>query len=274
MFREIKKTTGSCNAVADRILLVVDDELGIKKFNRQIGQQVRDSGHEIYTAGSAEEAVMKVLQLREEGRRAVAGFFNMRLLGEHGGIQTLLRIRAVDPLFLFVIVVTHGQDQLLELVGDLFQDAPDDWDFLRSPTSSGEILQKIRRVIAASNRRQDIYRLIRRYRRLEERFEHLTRELASTVAHRINNPIAFIQSNLSSLARHTQKIETYAAYVASGEEMFSRRQDEEARAFYRQMQQLRKELKLDFVLDDLGPLIKQSLNGTKRVKRIVQEMRK
>ncbi len=86
--------------------------------------------------------------------------------------------------------------------------------------------------------------------------ETITLELlAERVAHEINNPLACVQANLSSLARYASKIAAYAEHVVGGEPLFARQDDEEAQRFFARTRRLREELKLDFVLGDLGDLI-------------------
>ena len=103
--------------------------------------------------------------------------------------------------------------------------------------------------------------------------ETMTLELlAEQVAHEINNPLACVQANLSSLARYASKIAAYAEHVAGGESLFARKEDDAAQRFYERMHQLREELKLDFVLGDLADLIEQSLCELGRAQQVVQRL--
>lgn len=84
--------------------------------------------------------------------------------------------------------------------------------------------------------------------------------LAAGVAHEINNPIAFISSNLGSLQKYVGNLIKY--FDASKENLS-----------HEALQLLRKELKIDFIFEDLEDLIKESQEGTKRVSSIVQSLK-
>jgi two-component system NtrC family sensor kinase len=95
--------------------------------------------------------------------------------------------------------------------------------------------------------------------------------LAAGLSHELNNPVAFVQSNLGSLSRYVDKITEYTAYVASGESLES---PDQALAFIRRLPQLRRQLKLDFILEDLPQLILQSQDGMKKVQKTVADLRR
>jgi signal transduction histidine kinase len=90
--------------------------------------------------------------------------------------------------------------------------------------------------------------------------------LAAGVAHEINNPIGFINSNLGTLQRYTSDmLRALAIYEKSEGEM-----TQETRAVLTELKQ-----QIDFVYlrEDIGSLLSESLAGLLRVKRIVQDLR-
>lgn len=91
-------------------------------------------------------------------------------------------------------------------------------------------------------------------------------QLAAGVAHEINNPTGFIMSNLGSLQRYMLKI---------GE--FLKAQDEAVQdlpdAVRSSLTSKRKALKVDFILEDVVNLVKESLDGAERIKKIVQDLK-
>jgi PAS domain S-box-containing protein len=90
--------------------------------------------------------------------------------------------------------------------------------------------------------------------------------LAAGVAHEINNPIGFVNSNLGSLQRYAQALLKLLDSYEALEESFSPA-DRAAIA------QVKKEVDADYLREDLEPLLRESLDGIDRVRRIVQDMK-
>nr|WP_320048540.1 ATP-binding protein [uncultured Desulfuromonas sp.] len=91
--------------------------------------------------------------------------------------------------------------------------------------------------------------------------------LAAGMAHEVNNPIGFINSNLNSLRKYLEKMLTY---IQAMEELLDQLPDSDQKVA---VIQLRKKLKLDFLLDDSRQLIDESLDGTERVRKLVQNLK-
>ncbi|WP_267964125.1 nitric oxide-sensing protein NosP [Halomonas sp. MCCC 1A11057] len=91
-------------------------------------------------------------------------------------------------------------------------------------------------------------------------------QLAAGVAHEINNPIGFVNSNLNTLRRHINDLlRLIDAYEAVEPSLTA-----EAAG---QIAQLKIELELGYLREDVGALIAESIDGTSRVRRIVQDLR-
>jgi len=93
-------------------------------------------------------------------------------------------------------------------------------------------------------------------------------QLAAGVAHEINNPLGFISSNINTLKRYITRFREMIDFyhtVISGSET-----TEKIRGLAQQKQ---KDLKIDFIVSDIDELIKQSLEGAERVKKIVSDLK-
>lgn len=92
-------------------------------------------------------------------------------------------------------------------------------------------------------------------------------QLAAGVAHEINNPIGFVTSNLGTLEKYLAKL---AGFIdAQAEKIASHAPPEVVEG----LSEKRKVLKLDYILDDAKALIRESLDGTGRVQKIVQDLK-
>jgi len=91
-------------------------------------------------------------------------------------------------------------------------------------------------------------------------------QLAAGVAHEINNPVGFVNSNLCTLQRYaTDMLTLLAAYESfEGSLAGAERQD---------ILRLKTEIDVDFLREDVGSLLTESLSGLQRVKRIVQDLK-
>lgn len=92
-------------------------------------------------------------------------------------------------------------------------------------------------------------------------------QLAAGVAHEINNPMGFISSNLTSLGKYMEKI---GAFNAALMEAVQSKVDMETLAA---LNELRKKMKIDFILGDISGLLSESHDGAERVRRIVQDLK-
>ncbi|MDD2926691.1 ATP-binding protein [Rhodoferax sp.] len=91
-------------------------------------------------------------------------------------------------------------------------------------------------------------------------------QLAAGVAHEINNPVGFVSSNLGSLQAYvTNLMRLLAAYQQAEAELPA--------ATQQQIRAIKQELDYAFMCGDIAELLNESLDGVKRVTRIVQDLK-
>ncbi len=103
-------------------------------------------------------------------------------------------------------------------------------------------------------------------------------QLAAGVAHEINNPTGFVSSNLETLSDYQNNmfslIKEYKKLIADLKETVATA--EYPGSIPEQMERivaLESEVDIDYILDDSPNLIKESLEGTERIKKIVIDLK-
>ena len=94
-------------------------------------------------------------------------------------------------------------------------------------------------------------------------------QLAAGVAHEINNPIGYVHSNLNSLERYVRDImellDVYNDLEKAGAGNHA--------AVAAQVAAHRKRIELEFLREDIGNLLSESLHGISRVEKIVRDLK-
>lgn len=93
-------------------------------------------------------------------------------------------------------------------------------------------------------------------------------QLAAGVAHDINNPIGFVTNNLGELDRYIKDLRQFLELQGGMIEELKPDADQ-----IKLISEKRSELQVDEMVDDLDDIIQESLEGTQRVSKIVQNLR-
>jgi len=92
-------------------------------------------------------------------------------------------------------------------------------------------------------------------------------QLAAGVAHEINNPMGFISSNLNTLGKYMERLTAFVDAQSGAIESL------QGVLFVQELRDKRKALKIDYVIDDVRKLIRESMEGAERVRTIVQNLK-
>lgn len=97
-------------------------------------------------------------------------------------------------------------------------------------------------------------------------------QLAAGVAHEMNNPLGFVLSNFETLREY---VEDFAKLLTTYHDTFQNlkagqvlKEDQ-----LKRLEDLERELDLNFILEDLGHLFQETEEGLKRLKEIIQNLR-
>jgi two-component system, NtrC family, sensor histidine kinase HupT/HoxJ len=86
--------------------------------------------------------------------------------------------------------------------------------------------------------------------------------LVAGVAHELNNPISFVLGNVLALRRYAERLQTYLTGL------------HEDRWGAAERERLRRELRIDRIVEDLGPLIEGMIEGAERTRDIVDGLKR
>ncbi len=92
-------------------------------------------------------------------------------------------------------------------------------------------------------------------------------QLAAGVAHEINNPMGFISSNLTSLGKYIARI---TEFIDASDSVIELSCDTGLKG---PLNEKRKKLKIDFIMNDSRQLLLESLDGAARVRSIVKDLK-
>lgn len=91
-------------------------------------------------------------------------------------------------------------------------------------------------------------------------------ELAAGVAHEINNPIAYVESNIETISNYLFKIRNFINLIKDSI-------DPANESLYNLMQESYNKNKLGFIMEDIDSLIHDSKDGIQKVTEIVKSLR-
>ncbi|MEI7999093.1 MAG: GAF domain-containing protein, partial [Candidatus Omnitrophota bacterium] len=94
-------------------------------------------------------------------------------------------------------------------------------------------------------------------------------QLASGVAHEINNPIGFVKSNLGSLAAYVRSLLEIVRAYENVEHVHG---DAVAQAL-QEIEQRKKDIDYAYLVEDVNKLIDESIDGVQRVSQIVADLK-
>jgi signal transduction histidine kinase len=251
-------------------------------------------------------AIEYQLSLVEDGTKGIAlvkkaalskrpfavAFIDMKMPGLNGA-QTSKQIWEIDPGIKIVIVTAFSEyspADIVKITGreDLF--------YLRKPFNHDEILQFARALTNEWNleRKQKILKI--QLEKANKELGHMNENLkgkvekqaslivqaekmasvgilAAGVAHEINNPISFINNNLSMSKGYFEKITGLLLKYSDLEDFLEKDDTQGINKILNDIKVFKKKNKINMIIEDLDDLADESIEGVERVIDIVKDLK-
>ena len=98
-------------------------------------------------------------------------------------------------------------------------------------------------------------------------------QLSAGVAHEINNPLGFVNSNLSTLDKYVRSLERILIELDSLQTSVKNGDVAEAQRIEEQIAHIEDELDIQYIMKDIHNLLKESQDGLDRIKKIVMDLK-
>ncbi len=175
-----------------------------------------------------------------------------------------------------VPIMEHGLVRMILGVGNK-DGAYDDFDVFSLLLFGNDIWRIVQRARAEAALQQRVDELVVLNHKLSQTQLQLLQsekmasvgQLASGVAHEINNPIGFVKSNLSTLATYVDNL----LHIVQAYEQVEGELGASAAAAFEAVHRRKQELDYDYLANDLAQLIEESRDGVQRVSKIVLDLK-
>lgn len=166
------------------------------------------------------------------------------------------------------------------------------FDYINKPFNTVELHSRLKVAIEAKNKSNNLKSLLEVTKKQNEELKIMNAELteakfslvqsekmaaigqlAAGIAHEINNPMGYVSSNFDILKKYYVRMKEYMDFLnqeINSDTFYSDRADcNEAK----KLQEKYKELKLDFIVNDLENIFTDLSGGIKRITDIIQSLR-
>ncbi len=238
------------------------------------------------------EGIQEVEKAIEGKQPFAVAFIDMNMPGIDGA-ETAKGIWAIDPDIKIVIVTAFSEytpDDIVRVTGrnDIF--------YLRKPFNPEEIRQFARALTNQWKLERERELLSGQLERANAKLEDMNKNLkekvemqttlivqsekmasigilAAGVAHEINNPISFVNINLSIVEKYSSRIIDLLKFYEEMERSLLEGESEKIPLLLEEIRSFREKQDMDFILKDMVAMANESLEGIHRVQKIVEDLK-
>lgn len=97
-------------------------------------------------------------------------------------------------------------------------------------------------------------------------------QLSAGIAHEINNPLGYTQSNLDTLRKYLARIKSLLHLLNDVDKVLATETAAEMKSLLENIREIQKKNKINRIADDLDDIIEESITGLSRIEKIVKSL--
>ncbi|MEH6347092.1 MAG: ATP-binding protein [Bermanella sp.] len=284
---------------ADIALSSVIRSLAFKEHSKQHRIQFMKNGEIVLDLGSQEQAITNFIPLKKLGIKLGFNTNEKILLNSRKSLLIKLVIWLAF-IWLIIVLVSYKLGRLFlitplqrlrRFANDLaegkeisLQDANNQFKYQFHELAELEshfktMISKVtRREASLHNAKESLQELNDRLVEHQQQLLHSEKlasvgQLAAGVAHEINNPTGFVMGNIEVLKDYKDDIVSLFDQYKELEQLISQNNTEKINDKIQDIQTFKKKHDMDYMLNDMHDLIKDSLDGTHRIQGIVKDLK-
>lgn len=190
------------------------------------------------------------------------------LMPDYDGFDVLKHVRNNETYIPFIFL--SGSDLESEKVVEALKSGAD--DFISKTADDAEKLIRIEIAIKKGELYKKKY--IAEAQVLQSEKMATVGELTAGIVHEINTPVGFISSNINTLNKYVEKVREYLDQFEELQNAISQNYDStDILELSNQIKETKKRLKIDYIVEDIGDIVNESLEGTDRLKEIISNLK-